>query len=110
MAEVPENNNQLLQTQMTEQQPDVETFPPGSPEFRYWNMAAALARGINFWAPLLPEGTRWTTDQQPLQVQIDEGVDLNAFFARDSGLNFFHDDVETDDGTIRVFSGESPSV
>jgi hypothetical protein len=109
-VDVAKNDQPLLQTQIVDQQPDPGIFDPSTPEFRYWNAVSALARGINFWGPLLPEGTRWTTNQQPLQVQMDEGVDFNAFFARDSGLNFFHGVVDKVDPPVTVFSGESPDV
>jgi hypothetical protein len=105
-AELPENDHDLLQTRIAEQQPDPGIDDPSTADFRYWNAAAALARGINFWAPLLPDRTRWSSDEQPLQVELDAGVDLNAFYARESGLNFFHDTVE---GST-VFSGGSPHV
>jgi hypothetical protein len=107
-VDVPENEHELLQTHIREEQPAPGLYTPDNLEFRYWNAASALARGINFWAPLLPEGTRWSSDQQPLQVELDvpNQTDLNAFYARDSGLNFFHDQVQ--DRT--VFSGESPDV
>jgi hypothetical protein len=105
-ADVPVNDHELLQTQTAEPRPDPDLFEPGTPEFLYWNAAAALARGVNFWAPLLPDKTRWSTDAQPLHVELDAGVDLNAFYARDNGLNFFHDEV----ANREVFSGESPHV
>ncbi|MDR3638917.1 MAG: hypothetical protein P4L84_34245 [Isosphaeraceae bacterium] len=108
-VDVPENH-QPLQTQIREQQPPPEVYPLSSPEFLYWNAAAALARGINFWNPLLPAGTQWSSDQQPLQVELDKGVDFNAFYARDSGLNFFHGLVDQVDPAVTVFSGESPDV
>ncbi len=104
-ADLPQND-QPLKTQINEDQPDPKVYEPSTPEFRYWNAATALARGINFWAPLLPTGTQWSTNQQPMQVQLDGGEDLNAFYSREDGLNFFHEGVE--DRT--VFSGESPGV
>src|SRR5262249_21912907 len=55
---VPRNNNVLLRTHIVEPQPAPGRFPSGTPNFRYWVAAEALARGINFWAPLLPAGTR----------------------------------------------------
>jgi hypothetical protein len=69
-----------------------------------------LARAINFWGPSLPSGTQWSTDQQPMQVNLDEGEDFNAFYARDGGLNFFHKLVENVSPPMMVFSGASPDV
>lgn len=109
-VDVPENSQPLLQTHIVEQQPDPELYDPSTPEFRYWNAASALARGINFWGPLLPSDTHWSTVQQPMQVELDEGVDFNAFYARDSGLNFFHGLVDKVDPNVTAFSGESPDV
>jgi hypothetical protein len=105
--DLPQNNHPLLQTQILQQQPAPDIYPPSSPEFLYWNTASALARGINFWAQVLPNGTQWTTDKQPLQVTLDAGEDFNAFYARDSGLNFFHGLVQR---MTKVFSAESPDV
>jgi hypothetical protein len=103
-------NDQPLQAQIRGQQPEPGTYPPSSPKFRYWNVASALARGITFWNPLLPAGTQWSTVQQPLQVELDKDVDFNAFYARDSGLNFFHGEVDKVDPPVTVFSGDSPDV
>jgi hypothetical protein len=69
-----------------------------------------LARAINFWGPLLPNGTQWSTNEQPMQVNLDEGEDFNAFYARDSGLNFFHGEVDQVAPPVTVFSGASPDV
>ncbi len=105
---VPENNHPLLQTQILEEQPAPGDYEPGTPEFLYWDVAAALVRGIDFWDHLLPADTRWSADQSPLRVELDskQGTDLNAFYARDSGLNFFHETV----ADVTVFSGSSPDV
>src|SRR5262249_17812133 len=100
------NTQPLLQAEIAEPQPDPDLYQPSSPEFLYWNAASALARGINFWGPLLPNGTQWSTDHHPMAVELDAGVDLNAFYARENGLNFFHDEVKG----VTVFSGESPHV
>jgi hypothetical protein len=104
---VPVNTNALLQTHIVEPQPAPSRLPPGSANFRYWVAAEALARGITFWAPLLPAGTRWSVPN-PMQVTLmGPGEDFNAFYSRfEGGLVFFR-------GTVRnrtVFSGESPDV
>lgn len=82
--------------------PAVGVFAPGTPEFRYWTAAAALARGSAFWSALLP-GVKWQAGK--LLVNLDAGVDLNAFYNRTS-LTFFHKAV----GNRTVFSCESPDV
>ena len=104
--DTPVNNNPLLQTQIRGARPAPGRYSPGTPNFRYWVAAEALARAINFWAPLLPAGTRWSCPN-PLQVTLDAGQDLNAFYSRDDdGLFFFHQAVRN----RTVFSGESPDV
>jgi hypothetical protein len=106
----PSNDQPLLKTHIAGPSPDPQSYDPTTPEFRYWNAQSALARGINFWGPLLPNGTQWSTTQQPMEIQLDEGVDFNAFYARESGLNFFHGEVDKENPHVTVFSGESPDV
>ena len=107
-ADVPNNTQPSLQTHPIEQQPAPELYDPSTAEFRYWDADSALARAINFWGPLLPSGTVWSTNQQPMQVNLDEGEDFNAFYARDSGLNFFHGQVDRVDPPVTVFSAQAP--
>lgn len=102
----PANEHPLLRTTILGDQPDAALYEPDTREFLFWNTASALARGINFWAPLLPEGTQWSTNDEPMQVELDGGVDLNAFYARTFGLVFFHDEIAGN----TVFSAESPDV
>jgi hypothetical protein len=106
-VDTPVNTTPLLQTQILGPRPAPGRFPPGTPNFRYWVAAEALARAINFWAPLLPAGTRWSAPN-PMDVTLDAGEDLNAFYSRDgqSGLFFFHQAVRN----RTFFSGESPDV
>jgi hypothetical protein len=83
--------------------PEAKPHPPGTAEFRYWTAAEALRRGADLWGALLP-GLSWEVGPI-LPVDLDFGVDLNAFYDR-VGLKFFH-------GTAAgrtVFSGESPDV
>jgi hypothetical protein len=78
-------------------------YKPGTPEFRYWNAAAALRRGGDFWTPLL-NVKQWQPGSV-LAVGLDEGQDFNAYYDR-SELAFFHD---TAGGKV-IFSGESPDI
>jgi hypothetical protein len=83
--------------------PEAKPHAPGTAEFRYWTAAEALRRGADFWGALLP-GLSWEVGSI-LPVDLDFGIDLNAFYDRE-GLKFFH-------GTAAgrtVFSGESPDV
>jgi hypothetical protein len=79
-------------------------FDPGTPEFRWWVAADALARAVAFWQPLLPKRTTWQRGAE-LTVHVDAGEKLNAFYDRES-LTFFHATVKGQ----TVYSGESPDV
>jgi hypothetical protein len=91
--------------------PPIGKHPLGTPEFRYWAAADALARAGELWTAFLG-GTTWQTASRPkLPVALDEGTQLNAFYSRNEGgeqpgLHFFHG---TALGTT-LFSGESPDV
>jgi len=84
--------------------PDV--YDRGTADFRYWVAAEAVARGVDYWAPILPGGTAWSvTGGGSLVVKPDAGTDLNAYYDRET-LSFFH----FPDQDPTVFSGESPEV
>lgn len=90
--------------------PSVSVYSQGTPEFRYYAAAAALRRTADFWTRIVPSGTTWQVGKA-LPVQLDSGVDLNAFYTRGGGgdspgLHFFHDSVA---GRV-YYSGESPDV
>ena len=107
---LPVNSQPLLKTQINAPQPPPSQYKPGTGQFRYWNAEASLARGINLWGPILPSGTQWSTMFQPMQVALDRGADFNAFYARDSGLNFFHGLVDKVNPNVTAYSGDSPHV
>src|SRR2546422_9836264 len=83
--------------------PEAKPHPPGTAEFRYFTAAEALRRGADFWGALLP-GLSWEVGSI-LPVDLDFGIDLNAFYDRE-GLKFFHGSA----AGRTVFSGESPDV
>lgn len=83
--------------------PPAKPYPLGSTGFRYWNAAATLRRGADYWGGVQP-GITWEPGE-PLKVHLDAGVDLNAFYDR-QGLSFFH----ATSGNQVVYSGESPDV
>src|SRR5215472_16512048 len=83
--------------------PEAKPHSPGTADFRYWTAAEALRRGADFWGALLP-GTSWEVGSI-LPVDLDFGIDLNAFYDR-QGLKFFHGSA----AGRTVFSGESPDV
>jgi hypothetical protein len=84
--------------------PPAKLYDPGTPEFRYWQAADALARGVAFWKAVVPKGTSWQVGKT-LPVRLDAGDKLNAVYTR-ADLRFFHTNVT---GTM-VFTGESPDV
>lgn len=87
--------------------PTAEIHPVGTSRFRYWVAAEALQRGMKFWEPFMPAGLGWATPDGKLQVHLDLGANLNAFYRRSaSRLEFFHATV----GGQTIFTGESPNV
>ncbi len=90
--------------------PPPAVYPPGTANFRFYATAAALRRTADFWAKIVPAGTKWQIGNT-LPVALDSGVDLNAFYTRGDaqdtpGLHFFHDKVAGQ----TYFSCESPDV
>jgi hypothetical protein len=95
-----------LRTSISASQPPAGLYNPGTPEFRYWVAAEALARGINFWGSLLPSGTTWSTSN-PMQVSLTEAdPQLNANYTRLLGLRFYSQKVQNFD----IHACESPDV
>ncbi|MDI1480339.1 hypothetical protein [Polyangium sp. y55x31] len=85
--------------------PIAKRYDRGSAEFRYWVAASALRRASDFWGEILPNGT-WQTNVGPtLNVVLEEGVDLNAYYNRRT-LSFFKDTVQG----RTVYSAESPDI
>jgi hypothetical protein len=90
--------------------PPPNIYQPGTREFLFYANACALRRTADFWSSIVPGGTSWEVGST-LPVDLDSGVDLNAFYTRGDGedspgLPFFHDTVK---GRL-YFSGESPDV
>lgn len=102
---VPVNNNPALQTRFVEAQPAPGRYAPGTADFRFWVAQEALARAINFWAALLPAGTRWSTTN-PMRVTLAAGQSLNASYSRGLGLRFFQQTVRG----VNISAAESPDV
>ncbi|HUE84782.1 MAG TPA: hypothetical protein VMO26_01770 [Vicinamibacterales bacterium] len=99
--------------------PPAQIHPVGTDGFRYWTAAEPLRRCAAFWGSA--GATGWHPDLgASIPVRLDDGVDLNAFYARNDfppedvkqGLSFFHDTVvDANNGRrVTVFSGESPDV
>jgi hypothetical protein len=100
------STNPGLSWQIAGAQPGAGRHQPGTPEFRYWVVQESLAGAVGHFVPLMPQGTRWSTTQTPMQVNLIAGNDLNARYSRFFGLRFYQGDV----GNTRIFSGESPDI
>lgn len=108
----PELGIAPLAIEITGNVPTPSIYSPGTAEFRYWTAAAALGRAVNYWRGIFADTglgeTDWEVDS-PLPVRLDAGIDLNAFYARDTeqkGLSFFHDTIAGQ----TIYSGESSDV
>ena len=101
---VPTLDHSGLGLSMVGRQPAARIYPAGSPGFRYWTAADALARAVGYWSGVVPDGVRWHLGR-PLVVDLDAGYDLNAYYDRQE-LCFFHATVRG----VTVYSGESPDV
>jgi hypothetical protein len=107
---VPNQSSQPLPYKLGGKAPAPQVYQPGDLNFLYYANASGLRRTANFWGGLVPAGTTWQVGKV-LAVNIDSGVDLNAFYTRGGGgeapgLHFFHASV----GGRVYFSGESPDV
>ncbi len=107
---VPNQSAQPLPYKLGGKAPAPQVYQPGSRNFLYFANACALRRTADFWGGIVRAGTSWNVGHI-LPVNIDSGVDLNAFYTRGGGgdtpgLHFFHDSVA---GRV-YFSGESPDV
>lgn len=86
--------------------PPPNAYPADTPAARYWTAREALVRGRDFWQPLMPEDRRtWQTGPN-LPVNIDAGVQLNAFYNRFNGLSFYRDREDGRD----IYTADSPEI
>ena len=107
---VPTPSTQPLGFKISGTAPSPVVYPPGTANFRYYAAACALRRTATFWGSIIPAGTKWQVGAL-LPVELDTGVDLNAYYTRGGsgdtpGLHFFHDAVSG----RTYFSDESPDV
>jgi HAD superfamily hydrolase (TIGR01549 family) len=103
---VPVNLQANLPFRITDSSAPTGLFAPGTAQFRFWEATEALTRGINYWGPLLPASTKWSSVATPLNVRLNAGIDLNANYSRQFGLSFFQARV----AGKHLFSAESPDV
>ncbi|WP_009961207.1 hypothetical protein [Verrucomicrobium spinosum] len=93
-----------LPLQLRGEAPKPGLYPPGTDNFRYWNVADALRRAREVWRPHLPETVHWQGGA-PLEVDVAGTDDLNAYYDRKS-LSFFLGEVK---GRL-IHTAESPDI
>jgi hypothetical protein len=86
--------------------PAPRPYAPDTPEFLYWQLASALARGKRLWSERLPGPGRWIPGAVLPAVPV-AGADLNAYYDR-KALRFFRD-IDAKTGAV-VQAGDSPDV
>jgi hypothetical protein len=104
-VELSSYSNPLMKVAISETGPAAAPYPPGTDGFRYWVAAEAIARGIAFWSPLLPEGTTWSA-ANPMPVYLNADQALNALYRRGDGLLFYSSTVKG----IDIYAVESPEI
>ncbi|MFN7919246.1 MAG: M36 family metallopeptidase [Bryobacteraceae bacterium] len=80
-------------------------FAPGTPQFLFWQCREAAIAALGAWETSAGNHTRWQGNRKKLPLRQDAGVDLNAFYNRQT-FSFFHDTV----GGQTFFSGASTDV
>jgi hypothetical protein len=86
--------------------PAARPYEPDTPEFLYWQIASALARGRALWTNLLPGAGEWIPGPVLPSIPV-EGEGLNAYYDR-KALHFFRGENAAT-GAV-VHSGDSPDV
>lgn len=94
-----------LPVRITDPAPPPREYQTGTAEFRYWAAGAALSRGVDFWAGILPAGAAWRTGSS-LPVRLDRAQFIGGTYRRQTGLEFYH---EVAAGRT-VFACESPDL
>lgn len=78
---------------------------PGTTKFLFWQAREAAIAAVEAWEASAGPHTAWQGNRKKLPLLQDVGVDLNAFYDRDS-FSFFHQAV----GATTFFSGASTDV
>ena len=86
--------------------PAARSYEPDTPEFLYWQIASALARGRALWTGVLPQAGTWIPGPVLPAIPV-EGEGLNAYYDR-RALHFFRGENPAT-GAV-VHSGDSPDV
>jgi hypothetical protein len=85
--------------------PAEDTYPPGTHGFVFWQCREAALAALEAWESIAGPFTAWQDDRRRIALLHDEGVDLNAYYDRES-VAFFHRTIR---GTT-YFSGASTDV
>jgi hypothetical protein len=86
--------------------PPVRPYEPDTPEFLYWQITSALARGRALWTRYLPAAGTWIPGPVLPSIPVS-GEGLNAYYDR-KALHFFRGENAAT-GAV-VHSGDSPDV
>lgn len=78
---------------------------PGTPRFLYWQCREAALAALDAWEASAGTHKAWQGGRKKLSLLQDEGVDLNAYYDRQS-FSFFHRQI----GAASFFSGASTDV
>ena len=82
-----------------------DTYEPGTPGFLYWQCRESALAAVEAWEAVSGNLSAWQGKRKRLPVVQDGGIELNAYYDRES-FSFFHEPV----GTRTFFSGESTDV
>jgi hypothetical protein len=80
-------------------------YNPGTPQFLFWQCREAGLASLETWESFAGPFARWQGNRRTLRLLQDVGVDLNAFYDRQS-FSFFHQLIQR----RTYFSGASTDV
>jgi hypothetical protein len=69
------------------------TYDPGTPQFLYWQCREAGLAALEAWEGFAGPLTVWQGGRRNLRLLQDRGVDLNAYYDRQS-FSFFHQPIQ----------------
>ena len=78
---------------------------PGTPGFLYWQCRESALATLQTWEMLAGNLTAWQGKRKRLPLRQDDGVDINAYYDRQS-FSFFHRTI----GSRTFYSGASTDV
>jgi hypothetical protein len=78
---------------------------PGTAQFLFWQCREAAIAALEAWEASAGVHKKWQGNRKKLPLLQDEGVDLNAFYDRQS-FSFFHETLQN----VTFYSGASTDV